>query len=157
MDMVARKRFGMNCDNMNGINEFRLTLHEWLKANELPPSRDNAKSAYYTQYQDDTEEGVYYDDGSTNTDLVMEWYFETMAAASDRVVEIRKKGIQCMKKAFPDKCLKTGEWADNFDWTTIKPMKKTGDALVDFFMGLRRDTETEPETIEAKPKKYMRS
>jgi hypothetical protein len=155
LDMAARNHFSMNCNSMAGIDAFRGVLHQWLIDN-----RDEGEgSAYYTQYEDDTKEGIYHDDGRTNADLIMEWYFDTMAGASDRALDIRKKGIKCKKLAMPEKCLKNGEWADDYVWPEHQPLKcESDDPVVCFLLKALtgRDTEAKPETIaEAKPKKKV--
>jgi hypothetical protein len=164
MNLAAARTWSMNCDDMAGIGVFQQKIHRWLKENEV-------LGANYTQYIDDTKDGIYYDDGTTNSKMIMDWYFDTMAAASDASMDIRKKGIQCKRLAFctpphgdPLNCPKGEEWEVDYVWPAAadKP-QKTGNPLVDFFLSMGRDTEAEPEKtaareVEAKRKpKYARA
>jgi hypothetical protein len=161
MDMAAKRTYMPDCDEA-GVEAFSRTMHDWLMANK------NA-GFNYTQYEDDTKEGIYYPDETTNSDLVMEWYFDSMAAASENYLDVRRKGIECKKFAFPDRCSENGEWADDYEWPNpMPPARDPLAALTEAFAEMfgqpgersaeRRDVETEPEMpaareSEAKPKK----
>jgi hypothetical protein len=149
------------CESQDDLTRFKKELTEWLKKNELP----GEGSQNYAKYEDDTEEGVYKPkkkpfnpNFGVNTELIMEWYFDTMAGASDRAMAIKCLGRTCKKLAFP----KDTMWPE--DPKCKEPIKEgSGSDLVDMLLGKAgrkvtgRDTETEPETIEAEPEMHIRA
>jgi hypothetical protein len=154
--MAAAKfftKFG-KCETKDDISNFLDEVSDWLQKNKGP----GEGSQNYAQYEDDTEQGMFKPKKKpfnpkypVNAEMVMEWYFDTMAGASERAMDIRCMGIKCKKLAFPDDDM----WKE--DPKCKLPFKKqgSGSALVD--AGLGRDTETEPETIEAEPEMRIRA
>merc|ERR1719204_718597 len=111
--MAAAHHFSSfkKCEGPDDISNFLDEMSGWLQ--------DNYKEgANYSQYEDDTKEGVWIPKKEpfnpkypVNAELMMEWYFNTMAGASERAMDIRCLGRKCKKLAFPDDTM----WPDKPD------------------------------------------
>merc|ERR1719456_205684 len=65
--MVASQTPNFTAD-LEGLEKLKTYLNAWLEENR----------SVFSILEDDTKEGIYFDDGTTNGDLLVTWYLETM-------------------------------------------------------------------------------
>merc|ERR1712139_363749 len=83
--MVAQQLPSFTAD-MAGIEKLKTYLNNWLEKNR----------AVFSILEDDTKEGIYFEDGTTNGDLLVTWYLDTMEGASDPFFKCKAKRAKAL-------------------------------------------------------------
>jgi hypothetical protein len=122
--MVAQQKPNFTAD-LKGLEKLKTYLNAWLEENR----------SVFSILEDDTKEGIYFDDGTTNGDLLVTWYLETMEGASDPFFKC--KANRAMKIHKPEEAKKKVKGCDP------PPTKPRPDPLLEVFGALMPKTPTD--------------